>query len=135
MLSLSLSLSLCVLCRYEAFVEAAELFPCFLGQGNQKTREREAAAFLAQISHETTGGWATAPGGAQSWGLCWKEEVGCEQGQCAQYCAAGDPCTAAGENLPCVCASGKVSHTSNQSLSLSLSLSFSPTLWMSSDFF
>ena len=45
-----------------------------------------------------------------SWGLCWKEEVGCETGNCAQYCAAGDPCAAAGEDASCPCASGKTYH-------------------------
>ena len=59
-------------------------FQFFLGKGSKDEKARELAAFLAQISHETTGGWATAPGGAQSWGLCWKEEVGCETGNCAQ---------------------------------------------------
>ena len=48
--------------EFEKFVAATEQFPCFLGRGEKK---RELAAFLAQISHETTGGWATAPGGAQ----------------------------------------------------------------------
>merc|ERR1712196_574796 len=38
------------------------------------------------------------------------EEVGCEGGQCTQYCAPGDPCTANGENVPCTCASGKTYH-------------------------
>ena len=93
--------------EFEKFVAAAEQFPCFLGRGEKK---RELAAFLAQISHETTGGWATAPGGPQVWGLCWKEEVGCEAMGCAQYCAPGDPCTAAGEEFPCPCEAGKFYH-------------------------
>ena len=93
--------------EFEKFVAAAEQFPCFLGRGEKK---RELAAFLAQISHETTGGWATAPGGPQAWGLCWKEEVGCEAMGCAQYCAPGDPCTAAGEEFPCPCEAGKFYH-------------------------
>ncbi|UPR01458.1 chitinase [Chloropicon primus] len=97
--------------EYDKFVSAAKRFPCFLGQGDESTRKKEAAAFLAQISHETTGGWSTAPGGAQSWGLCWKEEVGCEDAvSCAQYCAAGDPCLAAGEELNCPCTAGKTYH-------------------------
>ncbi len=97
--------------EHAAFIEAARMFPCFLGQGTREQRQRELSAFLAQISHETTGGWSTAPGGPQSWGLCWKEEVGCElPGTCTQYCAAGDPCLAAGEPVPCPCAPGKTYH-------------------------
>jgi hypothetical protein len=38
--------------------------------------KRELAAFLANISHETTGGWEGAPGGRYVWGLRWKEELG-----------------------------------------------------------
>ena len=51
--------------EYDDFVAAARRFPCFLGSGSDDDKKKEAAAFLAQISHETTGGWATAPGGAQ----------------------------------------------------------------------
>ena len=29
---------------------------------------------------------------------------------CAQYCAAGDPCSAAGEEINCPCAQGKTYH-------------------------
>jgi len=60
---------------YEAFVEATRCFPKFATVGAPTTRRREVAAFLAQISHETTGGWATAPDGPYAWGLCFKEEV------------------------------------------------------------
>ena len=55
--------------EYEPFLKAAAFFPCFLGRGTQEDKKRELAAFLGQISHETTGGWPTAPGGPQSWGL------------------------------------------------------------------
>ncbi|CAM0150246.1 unnamed protein product [Urochloa decumbens] len=61
--------------NYTAFLRAAERFPAFGGDGDAATRKREVAAFLAQISHETTGGWATAPDGPFSWGLCFKEEI------------------------------------------------------------
>lgn len=71
---------------YQAFITAAESFPLFAGEGSLEIKKREVAAFLAQISHETTGGWATAPGGPYAWGLCFKEEVGCERGGCAAYC-------------------------------------------------
>ncbi|PKV50306.1 putative secreted protein (Por secretion system target) [Aquimarina sp. MAR_2010_214] len=46
----------------------------FLEEGNLETRKREITAFFANISHETTGGWATAPGGQFSWGLHFREE-------------------------------------------------------------
>ncbi|WP_084050311.1 glycoside hydrolase family 19 protein [Aquimarina macrocephali] len=46
----------------------------FLGEGSLETRKREITAFFANISHETTGGWSTAPGGQFSWGLHFREE-------------------------------------------------------------
>lgn len=60
---------------YDSFVHASRCFPRFGNTGSLTTRKREVAAFLAQISHETTGGWATAPNGPYAWGLCFKEEV------------------------------------------------------------
>ncbi|KAH0905420.1 hypothetical protein HID58_037247, partial [Brassica napus] len=48
---------------YESFAEATRRFPRFGSVGSMETRRREVAAFLAQISHETTGGWPTAPDG------------------------------------------------------------------------
>ncbi|WP_422358916.1 glycoside hydrolase family 19 protein [Reichenbachiella sp.] len=48
----------------------------FLSEGDLETRKRELTAFLANIAHETTGGWPTAPGGQFSWGLHFREEVG-----------------------------------------------------------
>ncbi|MGL5676968.1 MAG: glycoside hydrolase family 19 protein [Cellulosilyticaceae bacterium] len=50
-------------------------FGSFLSEGNDKDRKRELAAFLANLAHETGGGWATAPGGELAWGLYWNEEV------------------------------------------------------------
>ncbi|WVZ96180.1 hypothetical protein U9M48_041849 [Paspalum notatum var. saurae] len=61
--------------NYTPLARAAERFPAFGAEGDAATRRREVAAFLAQISHETTGGWATAPGGPFAWGLCFKEEI------------------------------------------------------------
>ncbi|KAK9288111.1 hypothetical protein L1049_016559 [Liquidambar formosana] len=61
--------------KYTSFIRAARSFPTFGNTGNPTTRRREIAAFLAQISHETTGGWATAPDGPYAWGLCFKEET------------------------------------------------------------
>lgn len=87
---------------YEGLVEAAAGYPTFACEGDAATRRRELAAFLAQISHETTGGWATAPDGPQSWGLCFVEEVGCEDNACPQYCDAG--------NVQHPCAAGKTYH-------------------------
>ncbi|KAG9450207.1 hypothetical protein H6P81_010172 [Aristolochia fimbriata] len=60
---------------YQSFIRATRWFPRFGNDGSIGTRKREIAAFLAQISHETTGGWATAPDGPYAWGLCFKEEV------------------------------------------------------------
>ncbi|MGY3795537.1 glycoside hydrolase family 19 protein [Aquimarina sp. 433] len=50
----------------------------FASEGDDTTIKRELAAFLANISQETTGGWATAPGGPYSWGLHFREEQGYE---------------------------------------------------------
>ncbi|XP_075112750.1 endochitinase 3-like [Nicotiana tabacum] len=61
---------------YDAFVQAARNFIGFGTTGNTTDRKREVAAFLAQTSHETTGGWDTAPDGPYAWGYCFKAEVG-----------------------------------------------------------
>uniref|UniRef100_A0A453TAR1 chitinase n=1 Tax=Aegilops tauschii subsp. strangulata TaxID=200361 RepID=A0A453TAR1_AEGTS len=78
---------------YDAFVAAAGAFPGFGTTGSTDTRKREVAAFLAQTSHETTGGWATAPDGAFAWGYCFKQERGATSNYCtpsAQWpCAPG----------------------------------------------
>ncbi|KAK1616914.1 hypothetical protein QYE76_022431 [Lolium multiflorum] len=75
---------------YDAFVAAAGVFPAFGTTGSTETRKREVAAFFGQTSHETTGGWATAPDGPYSWGYCFKQE----QGSPGSYCEpSGDwPC-------------------------------------------
>lgn len=67
---------------YDSFVKATRYFPRFGSTGSISTRKREIAAFLAQISHETTGGWATAPDGPYSWGLCYKEEISPQSNYC-----------------------------------------------------
>lgn len=80
---------------YDAFVLAAARFPSFLADGSLDDRRREAAAFLANASHETTGGWPSAPDGPHAWGLCFREEVGCGSGSCTGYCdATSFPCIA-----------------------------------------
>ncbi|KAK1272636.1 Chitinase 1 [Acorus gramineus] len=78
---------------YNAFVSAANSFGAFATTGDTDTRKREIAAFLAQTSHETTGGWATAPDGPYAWGYCFKQEQGSPGDYCQQSaqwpCAAG----------------------------------------------
>jgi hypothetical protein len=44
---------------FKYFVEAAKTFKYFCNEGNLDTRKRELAAFLANTSHETTGGWGS----------------------------------------------------------------------------
>ncbi|EEF40676.1 class I chitinase, putative [Ricinus communis] len=54
------------------------------------TRKRELAAFLAQTSHETTGGWPTAPDGPYAWGYCFVRENNQQT-----YCSSNQwPCPA-----------------------------------------
>ncbi|XP_027938038.1 chitinase 10 [Vigna unguiculata] len=67
---------------YDSFIMACTRFPQFGSRGSSITRKREVAAFLAQISQETTGGWATAPDGPYAWGLCFKEEVSPQSDYC-----------------------------------------------------
>ncbi|MCA9700556.1 MAG: hypothetical protein KC431_23720, partial [Myxococcales bacterium] len=86
----------------QGLLDAAADYPSFACEGDEATRRRELAAFLAQISHETTGGWADAPDGPHSWGLCFIEEVGCENNNCPQYCD--------GNNVMYPCAPGKTYH-------------------------
>ncbi|GAB2271423.1 hypothetical protein Dimus_006261 [Dionaea muscipula] len=70
----------CLSCQgfytYNAFIEAARSFPGFCTTGDVNTQKKELAAFFGQTSHETTGGWPTAPDSPYSWGYCFKEEVG-----------------------------------------------------------
>lgn len=79
---------------FAAFQTAAASYPAFASTGTDDQRRRELAAFLANVAHETTGGWDTAPGGRYAWGLYFIQEVGCETGGCTQYCAvnATYPC-------------------------------------------
>ncbi|XP_023003944.1 endochitinase-like [Cucurbita maxima] len=71
---------------YNAFLTAARSFPAFGTTGDDATRRRELAAFLAQTSHETTGGWPTAPDGPYAWGYCFVRELRQDA-----YCRSPDP--------------------------------------------
>ncbi|GJZ77648.1 chitin-binding, type 1 protein [Tanacetum coccineum] len=59
---------------YNAFINAANSFNGFGTTGSADDRKRELAAFFAQTSHETTGGWSTAPDGQFAWGYCFVRE-------------------------------------------------------------
>ncbi|GKC84478.1 chitin-binding, type 1 protein [Tanacetum coccineum] len=59
---------------YNAFINAANSFNRFGTTGSADDRKRELAAFFAQTSHETTGGWSTAPDGQFAWGYCFVRE-------------------------------------------------------------
>lgn len=87
---------------HAALLAAAAEYPAFAGEGGPDERRRELAAFLANIGHETTGGWPDAPGGPYAWGLYFTQEVGCEGGACVGYCDAG--------NVEHPCAPGKTYH-------------------------
>jgi len=87
---------------YDALLEAASAYPAFGTTGTAEQRRRELAAFLGNAAHETTGGWPTAPGGPEAWGLYFIEEVGCEDGACTGYCDAS--------NTEYPCAPGKTYH-------------------------
>lgn len=87
---------------YDSLVAATQKYPQFCNVGSGEQGKREAAAFLANIAHETTGGWDTAPGGRFAWGLYYIEELGCEKGGCTQYC---DP-----SNTQYPCVPGKTYH-------------------------
>jgi chitinase len=73
---------------YANFLNAALLFPNFANVGTSTVQKQELAAFLANISHETTGGWSSAPDGPYAWGLCFTKENGCTNGSCTGYNSA-----------------------------------------------
>ncbi|KAM4125983.1 hypothetical protein ACB094_01G353700 [Castanea mollissima] len=72
---------------YNAFIIAAQSLSAFGTTGDVTTRKRELAAFFGQISHETTGGWSTAPDGPYAWGYCFVREVNRQSGD--QYYGQG----------------------------------------------
>lgn len=57
--------------------------------GTLENQQREIMAFLANISQETTGGWATAPGGQYAYGLYFNEESGYSGTSTIGYVDAG----------------------------------------------
>ncbi|TDW96759.1 chitinase [Dinghuibacter silviterrae] len=59
---------------FQAFQSAAARFPGFLSETDDTLRRRELAAFLANVSQETSGGWDKAPGGYCAWGLYFVSE-------------------------------------------------------------
>ncbi|GMI72545.1 PATHOGENESIS-RELATED 3, basic chitinase [Hibiscus trionum] len=75
---------------YDAFIAAASSYPAFATTGDQATQKREIAAFLAQTSHETTGGWPTAPDGPYTWGYCYNRELNPTSSFCAP--SSTNPC-------------------------------------------
>ncbi|KAJ4776453.1 Endochitinase [Rhynchospora pubera] len=76
---------------YNAFITAANSFNGFGTTSDTDTQKREIAAFLAQTSHETTGGWSTAPDGPYAWGYCFLRE---NNGNAGDYCVQSSqyPC-------------------------------------------
>ncbi|XP_009587826.1 endochitinase-like [Nicotiana tomentosiformis] len=68
--------------KYDAFVQVARNFTGFGTTGSITDRKREVAAFLAQTSHATTGGWPTAPDGPYTWGYCFKIQRGNPDSHC-----------------------------------------------------
>ncbi|XP_047166170.1 endochitinase-like [Vigna umbellata] len=75
---------------YNAFITAARSFGGFGTTGDSNTRKREVAAFLAQTSHETTGGAPTSPDGPYAWGYCFVTE----RDKSNRYCDGSAPCPA-----------------------------------------
>ncbi|XP_060667439.1 endochitinase-like [Ziziphus jujuba] len=78
---------------YDAFIASARAFPGFGTTGDEATRKREIAAFLGQTSHETSGGWDSAPDGRYAWGYCYVSEVNDGSDYCSTEsnypCASG----------------------------------------------
>ncbi|XP_061346088.1 endochitinase-like [Gastrolobium bilobum] len=73
---------------YDAFLTAARSFGGFGTTGDLNTRKKELAAFLAQTSHETTGGGNGSPDGPYAWGYCFITE----RNKANSYCDPGAPC-------------------------------------------
>ncbi|MCL1944642.1 MAG: InlB B-repeat-containing protein [Firmicutes bacterium] len=78
-----------------ALFEEVVDYGAFLADGNENTQKRELAAFLANISHESTGGGFSAT--TREWGLFFNEESGLNDSTVGWYTT--DPRNP-GEELP-----------------------------------
>ncbi|AKJ09128.1 chitinase [Streptomyces incarnatus] len=71
---------------YQGLVKAMKAFPAFAHTGDAKTRKREAAAFLANVSHETSGLIYINEQNKAAWPTyCAVEPYGCPAGQSAYH--------------------------------------------------
>ncbi|MFE7169373.1 chitinase [Streptomyces sp. NPDC057616] len=71
---------------YKGLVKAMNAFPAFAHTGDAKTRKREAAAFLANVSHETSGLIYINEQNKAAWPTyCADEPYGCPAGQSAYH--------------------------------------------------
>ncbi|WP_234358074.1 chitinase, partial [Streptomyces puniciscabiei] len=71
---------------YEGLVKAMKAFPAFAHTGDAKTKKREAAAFLANVSHETSGLIYINEQNKANWPTyCQPEPYGCPAGQSAYH--------------------------------------------------
>jgi len=98
----------CQMLTYECLIQATLKYPAFAESSTEEDNKRELAAWLGEMSQETTGGGCGASienadgtcscgdmwcddhpgGGCSSWGLCFVEEAG------GQYCSQSSyyPC-------------------------------------------
>jgi len=80
---------------YANLINAATAFPLFCSEGDINVKKRELAAFLANTSHETTGGWGGyVPGapdyvGRYTWGYCFPREFEYNPTMGGYYCDSG----------------------------------------------
>ncbi|SMD27094.1 Predicted chitinase [Kibdelosporangium aridum] len=72
---------------YQGLVSAMNAFPGFANSGNDTVRRQEAAAFLANVSHETGGLVHIIEQNQANWPhYCdWSQPYGCPAGQAAYY--------------------------------------------------
>ncbi|MCL2609145.1 MAG: chitinase [Treponema sp.] len=61
--------------RDEAVIRTVVDYGSILGSRNANDNRRELAGLLANMAHETGAGWEGAPGGEESWGFFFNEEV------------------------------------------------------------
>nr|WP_107907611.1 chitinase [Streptomyces chartreusis] len=73
--------------NYEALVKAMKKYPAFADKGNARTKKREAAAFLANVHHETGGGRYIVEQNQANWpSYCdTTQPYGCPAGQSAYH--------------------------------------------------